>query len=117
MDDPEPNPGSGSEFGEGLAVTDDTVWTLTWRKQIAHDRDPQTLEVRSEVPYEGEGWGLCHDGARLVMSDGSDTLTFRDPATFEPTGTIAVTDGTGAVSPGRRPSCAVAAPGSVTAWP
>ena len=86
-------PMADDEFGEGLAVTDDTVWTLTWRKQIAHDRDPQTLEVRSEVPYEGEGWGLCHDGARLVMSDGSDTLTFRDPATFEPTGTIAVTAG------------------------
>lgn len=84
---------AGDEFGEGLAVTPDTLWTLTWQKGIAHNRDPQTLEVRSEVPYEGEGWGLCSDGTALVMSDGSDTLTFRDPTTFEPTGRVSVTSG------------------------
>lgn len=81
------------EFGEGLAVTPDTLWTLTWREGIAHNRDPRTLEVRSQVPYEGEGWGLCFNGAQLVMSDGSDELTFRDPVTFEPTDTVSVTAG------------------------
>ncbi|WP_216694950.1 glutaminyl-peptide cyclotransferase [Dietzia psychralcaliphila] len=86
-------PMAGNEFGEGLAVTPDTLWTLTWTNGIAHNRDPQTLEVRSEVPYAGEGWGLCHDGARLIMSNGSDELTFRDPVTFEPTGTVSVTSG------------------------
>lgn len=86
-------PMAAHEFGEGLAVTPATLWTLTWQDGIAHDRDPQTLEVRAEVPYEGEGWGLCHDGDRLVMSDGSDELTFRDPVTFEPTGTMKVTSG------------------------
>ncbi|HJC27995.1 MAG TPA: glutaminyl-peptide cyclotransferase [Candidatus Dietzia intestinipullorum] len=96
IEDTEPSawvPMASDEFGEGLTVTPDTLWTLTWRKGVAHDRDPQTLEVRDEVPYEGEGWGLCHDGDRLVMSDGSDTLTFRDPATFDPTGTVDVTAG------------------------
>lgn len=86
-------PMADEEFGEGLAVTPDTLWTLTWREQTAHNRDPQTLEVRSEVQYEGEGWGLCFDGSQLVMSDGSDELTFRDPVTFEPTGTVSVTAG------------------------
>ncbi|MFN3338159.1 MAG: glutaminyl-peptide cyclotransferase [Dietzia sp.] len=86
-------PMAADEFGEGLAVTPDTLWTLTWTNGIAHNRDPQTLEVRSEVPYAGEGWGLCYDGARLIMSDGSDELTFRDPVTFEPTGTVSVTSG------------------------
>ena len=43
------------------------------------------------MPYEGEGWGLCHDGARLVMSDGSDRLTFRDPETFAVLGDVPVT--------------------------
>ncbi|MBB1036086.1 glutaminyl-peptide cyclotransferase [Dietzia sp. CQ4] len=81
------------EFGEGLAVTPHTLWTLTWTNGIAHNRDPRTLEVRSEVPYVGEGWGLCHDGERLIMSNGSDQLTFRDPVTFEPTGTVSVTSG------------------------
>ncbi|KAA0916920.1 glutaminyl-peptide cyclotransferase [Dietzia sp. ANT_WB102] len=81
------------EFGEGLAVTPETLWTLTWQNGVAHNRDPRTLEVRSVASYEGEGWGLCFDGASLVMSDGSDTLTFRDPVTFEPTGTVSVTAG------------------------
>lgn len=81
------------EFGEGLAVTPDTVWTLTWQNGVAHNRDPRSLEVRSEVGYQGEGWGLCSDGSGLVMSDGSETLTFRDPVTFEPTGTVTVTSG------------------------
>ena len=41
--------------------------------------------------YRGEGWGLCHDGARFVMSDGSGTLTFRDSASFNVAGTVEVT--------------------------
>lgn len=86
-------PMARDEFGEGLAVTGDTVWTLTWQNGVAHNRDPETLEVRSEVRYQGEGWGLCTDGSRLVMSDGSDRLTFRDPATFAETGSVSVTAG------------------------
>src|SRR5690606_10258865 len=42
---------------------------------------------------EGEGWGVCYDGERLVMSDGSSTLTFRDPETFAEQGTVAATLG------------------------
>ncbi len=50
-----------------------------------------TLEQIREFRYRGEGWGLCHDDDRLIMSNGSDTLTFRDPATFEETGAVRVT--------------------------
>ncbi|WP_198587022.1 glutaminyl-peptide cyclotransferase [Glycomyces xiaoerkulensis] len=79
------------EFGEGLTLTDDAVWQITWQAGLAYRRDLDTLEPVETVDYEGEGWGLCHDGERLVMSDGSDTLTFRDPETFEAHGTVAVT--------------------------
>ena len=44
-----------------------------------------------QVRYSGEGWGLCYDGHRLVMSDGTDQLSFRDPQTFQRTGSIHVT--------------------------
>jgi len=53
--------------------------------------DVATFERLGELPYEGEGWGLCFDGERLVMSDGSSTLTFRNPETFEVLGTVPVT--------------------------
>ncbi|WP_235926603.1 glutaminyl-peptide cyclotransferase [Actinokineospora pegani] len=80
-------------FGEGITVVGDRIWQITWQNGVAIERDRATLAERRRVSYTGEGWGLCHDGARLVMSDGSATLTFRDPATFAPTGEVRVVDG------------------------
>ncbi len=77
-------------FGEGITVVGDRIWQLTWKSGIAIERDRDTLAERSRASYDGEGWGLCYDGQRLVMSDGSDRLTFRDPATFEPLGSVVV---------------------------
>jgi glutamine cyclotransferase len=77
-------------FGEGLTVTGDRLWQLTWTNGVAIERDPVTLAQRRLVTYPGQGWGLCHDGRRLVMSDGSDRLTFRDPVTFAPSGQLTV---------------------------
>lgn len=71
-------------FGEGITVTDDIAWQLTWQEGVAFARDPDTLREIRRVDYDGEGWGLCHrDDSSLVMSDGTSTLTFRDPVTFE----------------------------------
>lgn len=78
-------------YGEGLAEADGTLLQLTWKDGVALVWDPETLELLGSHAYAGEGWGLCSDGARLVMSDGSDTLTFRDPSTFEATGGVDVT--------------------------
>ncbi|MER7079828.1 glutaminyl-peptide cyclotransferase [Saccharopolyspora kobensis] len=77
-------------FGEGITVTGDRIWQLTWQEGVALERDRETLAELRRVEYPGEGWGLCSDGARLVMSDGSDRLTFRDPVTFAPTGSVDV---------------------------
>ncbi|PPJ34194.1 glutaminyl-peptide cyclotransferase [Nocardia nova] len=82
---------SDAYFGEGITRAGDTVWQLTWKNETALARDPRTLTERRRVRYDGEGWGLCTRGDRLVMSDGSDTLTFRDPNTFATTGTIRLT--------------------------
>ena len=82
-------------FAEGLALVDDTLYQLSWQEERAFAYDRSTLALKEELSYDGEGWGLCHDGQRLVMSNGSDRLTFRDPASFAPTGNVAVTlDGT-----------------------
>jgi glutamine cyclotransferase len=81
----------GDYFGEGVTRAGDTLWQLTWKNETAFARDPRTLAERRRVHYDGEGWGLCTRGDRLVMSNGSDTLTFRDPATFATTGTIRLT--------------------------
>jgi glutamine cyclotransferase len=78
-------------FAEGLARVGDRLVQLTWQEGVALLYDLATFERRGELPYSGEGWGLCHDGRRLIMSDGSDALTFRDPATFAATGRVNVT--------------------------
>ncbi|MFC8047654.1 glutaminyl-peptide cyclotransferase [Nocardia sp. NPDC057353] len=78
-------------FGEGVAHAGTAVWQLTWQDGIAVERDPATLAERRRVRYEGEGWGLCTRDGTLVMSNGSDTLTFRDPATFDVVGSTRLT--------------------------
>jgi glutamine cyclotransferase len=81
-------------FGEGITLSGDKLWQLTWRNGTAIERDPTTLAERRRFTYQGEGWGLCHQRLsgrqRLVMSNGTDRLTFRDPSTFKATGSIDV---------------------------
>src|SRR5262249_23213453 len=69
-------------FGEGITIVGDKLWELTYKDGIAIERDKNTLAEIKRAKYDGEGWGLCHDGKQLVMSNGTDQLTFRDPDTF-----------------------------------
>lgn len=78
-------------FAEGLADVGNRLFQLTWQHGRVLVYDKNTLNRVGEMGYEGEGWGLCHDGAALVMSNGGDSLTFRDPKTFAVARTIKVT--------------------------
>lgn len=78
-------------FGEGLARAGDRLIMLTWMAERALVYNLRSFDAVRTFRYRGEGWGLCHDGDRLVMSNGSDTLTFRDPESFEPVGAVRVT--------------------------
>lgn len=78
-------------FGEGITVVGDRIWQLTWRNGVAVEWDKATLTPLREVPVNGEGWGLCRDGDRLIRSDGTDRLRFHDVGSFAETGTVAVT--------------------------
>ena len=78
-------------YGEGLALVGDQFVQLTWKDGLALVWDAATLTQTGSFRYTGEGWGLCNDGMRLVMSDGSSTLTFRDLGNFEVRGTVEVT--------------------------
>jgi glutaminyl-peptide cyclotransferase len=70
-------------FGEGLARVEGKLIQLTWQEQQAFVYDLSTFEPLRSFTYEGEGWGLCFDGENLLMSDGSPTISLRDPKTFE----------------------------------
>ncbi|RBY76742.1 glutaminyl-peptide cyclotransferase [Geodermatophilus sp. TF02-6] len=81
----------GQLFGEGVTVAGDRIWQLTWRDHVVLEWDRATLTLRQQLPLDGEGWGLCYDGTRLVRSDGTDRLRFHDPVTFAETGSVPVT--------------------------
>ena len=84
-------------FAEGLALVGEELYQLTWTSGRAFVLRIEDFSLVREHRYHGEGWGLAYDGTRLVMSDGSATLRFRDPATFRLTGEVVVRDGARAV--------------------
>ncbi|ULH16485.1 glutaminyl-peptide cyclotransferase [Deinococcus sp. KNUC1210] len=69
-------------FGEGVSVLNGQLFELTWQSGLAFVYDAATLKETGRFRYDGEGWGLTNDGTQLIMSDGSDTLRWRDPLTF-----------------------------------
>ena len=82
---------SGDEFGEGMTFVGNEIIQLTWKQGIAYRYDVETFEIVENYSYSGEGWGLAFDGQRLIMSDGSDVLQFRNAITFELESTLNVT--------------------------
>ena len=80
-------------FGEGLALVGQRLIQLTWMEHVALQYDRATFAPLGQFMYTTEGWGICYDGTRLVMSDGTNTLYFRDPTTFAVLGQVGVTLG------------------------
>lgn len=85
-------------FAEGLAAWGTQLIQLTWETNIGFVYDRATFKQLRTFTYKGEGWGLADDGKRLVMSDGTPTLRFLNPATLAETGSVRVLDGPTAVT-------------------
>ena len=81
-------------FGEGIAIVGDRIVQLTWLSRRGFVYDRHTFELLDEFSYPTEGWGLAYDGEHLVMSDGTPTLHFLDPVTYEQVRSVEVRDGT-----------------------
>jgi len=79
-------------FGEGITIWDDKIIQLTWKSQKGFVYDKNSFELLQEFSYPTEGWGITHDGERLIMSDGSANLYFWNPDTLEEIGRIEVRD-------------------------
>jgi glutamine cyclotransferase len=80
-------------FAEGLAMVGDKLIQLTWRSQKGFIYDRDSFNLLGEFPYTTEGWGLTYDGTSLIMSDGSASLFFLDPDSYQVTRTVPVTMG------------------------
>jgi glutamine cyclotransferase len=85
-------------FGEGITVFNDKIYQLTWTSQMGFVYDANTFKKIKEfkIPAK-EGWGLTHDSANLIMSDGSSNLYYLAPDSLKLLKILGVSDNNGPV--------------------
>lgn len=77
-------------FAEGMTILNDKIYQISWKEGTAWRYNLEDFKIEKEFRYQGEGWGLTHDGTNLIMSDGSPVIRFINPETFETVKKIAV---------------------------
>ncbi|NYF78749.1 glutaminyl-peptide cyclotransferase [Granulicella arctica] len=80
-------------FGEGVVDWGPNLYEWTWQSHVCFVYDRFSLRPVKQFTYSGEGWGMTRTDKELITSDGSDTLRFRDPASFREVRHIVVKDG------------------------
>lgn len=85
-------------FGEGIVFLNDKIYQLTYTTKIGFIYDADTFKKIGEFTFPSEqGWGLTTDGASLIMTDGTNKITYLHPSGFTVVKTINVTDENGPV--------------------
>lgn len=79
-------------FAEGLTDWGPDLIQITYQTNVGFVYDRATFALKRSFHYPGEGWGLTHDGKRLIMSDGTAELRFWDPQTMQEIGRLPVKD-------------------------
>jgi glutamine cyclotransferase len=79
-------------FGEGITILNNKIYQLSWKENTAfvYDLDFNLIKTFN---YQKQGWGLTNNGQHLIMSNGSEFITFRDPETFKSIKKIEVKNG------------------------
>lgn len=86
-------------FGEGIVILNSKLYQLTYQARKGFVYDATTFKKLSEFTIPtNEGWGMTTDGTSLIMSDGTDKLTFINPENFSVSKTIQVTNEYGGVN-------------------
>lgn len=80
-------------FGEGIAVLNEKIFQLTYTNQVGFIYDAKTFQNKGQFGYlSREGWGLTSDGKELIMSDGTNVLTYLDPEKLTVTKTVLISE-------------------------
>ncbi len=86
-------------FGEGIVIFGEKIYQLTYQTQVGFIYDLKTFKKLGEFTYPSkEGWGMTTDSASLIMSDGTSTLTYLDPASQKVVKSLIVTENGNAVA-------------------
>lgn len=84
-----------SLFGEGITLFGDRIFQVTWENKVGFVYDKASFTVLKKIYYPTQGWGLTTIGDRIVMSDGTNVLSFYEPETFTVASRIEVYDNEG----------------------
>jgi len=79
-------------FGEGIALFHDRIYQVTWKSKIGFVYDKSTFKERNRIYYSTQGWGMTTIDDKIVMSDGTNVLSFYEPEMFTVTSRIEVYD-------------------------
>jgi glutamine cyclotransferase len=79
-------------FGEGIVISKDRLLQLTYKNQTGFIYDLKTFKNTGSFKYPNkEGWGLTTDGRNIIMSDGTNIITYLDPDNLNVTKTLNIT--------------------------
>ncbi len=80
-------------FGEGILIINNKLYQLTYTNQVGFIYDAKSFKQIGRFTYSNkQGWGLTTDGKEIIMSDGTDKLTFLDTALLKPLGILSITE-------------------------
>jgi len=80
-------------FGEGITIFNNRIFQLTYKNKVGFVYELETMALVDSFQYtSAEGWGLTNDEKQLIMSDGTNVLTYLDPVNYKPVKKIQVYD-------------------------
>ncbi|MBN1821110.1 MAG: glutaminyl-peptide cyclotransferase, partial [Prolixibacteraceae bacterium] len=70
-------------FGEGITILNDKIYQLTYHAKKGFVYNLSDFALIDSFQFNSvQGWGLTTDGKTLIMSDGSEKLTWIDPDNY-----------------------------------
>jgi len=79
-------------FGEGILLFRDKIFQLTYKNQTGFIYDSKTYQKIGSFAYSNkEGWGLTTDGKNIIMSDGTNIITYLEPDSLKVIKTLNIT--------------------------
>ena len=80
-------------FGEGITILNGKLYQLTYKNKTGFIYDAKSFRLLSSFKYKNEeGWGLTNDSINLIMSDGTNKITFLNPKNFKVVKELYVSD-------------------------
>ena len=71
-------------FGEGITIFDNRIYQLTYKTKIGFVYVKENMALVDSFRFESvEGWGMTHDEQHLIMSNGTNVLTYINPVNYK----------------------------------